>query len=129
MESLIEDCRHVDGTKIAHSGRMEISLFRFGETIYGHVRMQMEEIYSIEEAAVGEMKAELIVNGLGGSDVGHLAANWRSQGGRAEALQGGGFSGQRSKGSGQQLLQEGLRALRDSGWRVMAAGRISAAVG
>ncbi|XP_020273681.1 uncharacterized protein LOC109848538 [Asparagus officinalis] len=49
MESLIEDYRHVDGIKIAHSGRTAVSLFRFGETTDGHVRTQMEEIWTVEE--------------------------------------------------------------------------------
>ncbi|ONK80605.1 uncharacterized protein A4U43_C01F19680 [Asparagus officinalis] len=49
MESLMEEYRHVDGIKIAPSGRMSVSLFRSGETIDGHVRTQMEELWTIEE--------------------------------------------------------------------------------
>jgi len=49
MESLIEDYRPIDGINIAHNGRTTVSLFRFGETINGHIRTRMEETWTVEE--------------------------------------------------------------------------------
>ncbi|KAG6530971.1 uncharacterized protein LOC122047151 [Zingiber officinale] len=49
MESHIEDYRTIDGVNIAHAGRTNVSLFRFGETNDGHTRTRMEETWTVEE--------------------------------------------------------------------------------
>ncbi|KAF3795511.1 hypothetical protein EJ110_NYTH00067 [Nymphaea thermarum] len=49
MLSVIQDYRQVDGILIAHSGRTETSLFRFGESSASHTRTKMEETWTIEE--------------------------------------------------------------------------------
>lgn len=42
MESVIEDYRYIDGIKIAHSGRTQVTLFRYGETAANHKRKMVE---------------------------------------------------------------------------------------
>ncbi|WOL16554.1 hypothetical protein Cni_G25341 [Canna indica] len=49
MESLIEDYRVVEGVNIAHAGRTNVSLFRFGEISNAHTRTRMEETWTVEE--------------------------------------------------------------------------------
>ncbi|KAG6489152.1 uncharacterized protein LOC122003623 isoform X2 [Zingiber officinale] len=49
MESHIEDYRTIDGVNIAHAGRTNVSLFRFGETSDRHTRTRMEETWTVEE--------------------------------------------------------------------------------
>lgn len=50
MESSIQDYRTVDGgINIAHAGRTNVSLFRFGESSDRHSRTRMEEVWAIEE--------------------------------------------------------------------------------
>ncbi|XP_068649073.1 uncharacterized protein [Aristolochia californica] len=48
MESVIEDYRYIDGIKIAHRGRTQVTLFRYGEGSANHKR-KMEEVWEIEE--------------------------------------------------------------------------------
>ncbi|OAY80085.1 hypothetical protein ACMD2_05986 [Ananas comosus] len=49
MESHVEDYRPVDGINIAHAGRSNVSLFRFGDNNDGNTRTRMEETWTIEE--------------------------------------------------------------------------------
>ncbi|KAF6161035.1 hypothetical protein GIB67_007676 [Kingdonia uniflora] len=49
MESSIQDYQTVDGINIAHAGRTDVSLVRFGDYPDTHSRTRMEEIWSIEE--------------------------------------------------------------------------------
>ncbi|OAY70939.1 hypothetical protein ACMD2_11509 [Ananas comosus] len=48
MESTIQDYRYVGGVNIAHAGRTNITLFRYGEGSVNHKR-KMEETWTIEE--------------------------------------------------------------------------------
>ncbi|XP_051122804.1 uncharacterized protein LOC127245797 [Andrographis paniculata] len=49
MESVIRDYRTINGVNIAHSGRTQVSLFRYGEGSESHTRTRMEEVWSVEE--------------------------------------------------------------------------------
>ncbi|KAL8539140.1 hypothetical protein ACS0TY_000943 [Phlomoides rotata] len=49
MESWIQDYRTIDGVNIAHGGRTNVSLFRFGQDSENNTRTRMEEVWSIEE--------------------------------------------------------------------------------
>ncbi|XP_059628053.1 uncharacterized protein LOC132270862 [Cornus florida] len=49
MESLIQDYRTIDGVNLAHAGRTDVLLFRFGEKSESHSRTRMEEVWTIEE--------------------------------------------------------------------------------
>lgn len=49
MESWIQDYRTIDGVNIAHGGRTNVSLFRFGEDTENNTSTKMDEVWSIEE--------------------------------------------------------------------------------
>lgn len=49
IETSIEEYRAVDGIMIAHSGRSNVTLFRFGDVAMGHSKTRMEEKWSIED--------------------------------------------------------------------------------
>nr|CAD1841315.1 unnamed protein product [Ananas comosus var. bracteatus] len=51
ISSFIEDYRPIDGMMIAHSGRSQVTLFRFGEVAMSHTKTRMEEAWTIEEVA------------------------------------------------------------------------------
>ncbi|CAL5363741.1 unnamed protein product [Camellia sinensis] len=86
MESHIQDYRTIDGINIAHAGRTNVSLFRYGESSESHSRTRMEEVWEIEEVDFnirglsmdcflppGDLKKE--EEDCGGGSVGGVARN------------------------------------------------------
>nr|XP_004501804.1 uncharacterized protein LOC101510935 [Cicer arietinum] len=51
INSFLDDYRPVEGIMIAHSGRSQVTLFKFGETAMSHTKTRMEEAWIIEEVA------------------------------------------------------------------------------
>jgi len=51
INSFLDDYRPVEGIMIAHSGRSQVTLFKFGETAMSHTKTRMEEAWVIEEVA------------------------------------------------------------------------------
>jgi hypothetical protein len=51
INSFLDDYRSVEGIMIAHSGRSQVTLFKFGETAMSHTKTRMEEAWIIEEVA------------------------------------------------------------------------------
>ncbi|KAJ8476871.1 hypothetical protein OPV22_020598 [Ensete ventricosum] len=51
INSFLDDYRPVEGIMIAHSGRSDVTLFRFGEAAMSHTKTRMEEVWTIEEVA------------------------------------------------------------------------------
>lgn len=49
IETSIGDYRAVDGVMIAHTGRSNVTLFRFGDVAMGNTKTRMEEKWSIED--------------------------------------------------------------------------------
>ncbi|KAJ7549967.1 hypothetical protein O6H91_07G076400 [Diphasiastrum complanatum] len=51
IESILEDYKPVEGLTIAHSGRIIVRLFKFGESSASHTKTRLEEIWTIDEVA------------------------------------------------------------------------------
>ncbi|CAL9178452.1 unnamed protein product [Musa hybrid cultivar] len=49
INSFLSDYRPVEGIMVAHSGRSDVTLFRFDETAMSHTKTRMEEEWKIEE--------------------------------------------------------------------------------
>ncbi|WOL01687.1 hypothetical protein Cni_G10404 [Canna indica] len=51
ISSFLHDYRPIEGIMIAHSGRSNVTLYKFGDTAMSHSKTRMEEEWAIEEVA------------------------------------------------------------------------------
>ncbi|MCO5584125.1 hypothetical protein L7F22_038048 [Adiantum nelumboides] len=63
IDSTLDDYRCVDGVMIAHAGKSNVTLFRFGEVAMSHTKTRLEEEWTIDEVAfdVPGLSTELFI--------------------------------------------------------------------